>query len=208
MTENNSVEEESKKKQMNLRVHQDTHSIVEEEAMKRYGSKKKMGQTYDEIVREWAGDEDTEVLQRLKKIEEMLESGVSPSTHTGGSSTTQTGVDDDLLEAIESGTVDPDEFDLSQLKGEDSSLVVDAIFGVLRHRGERTYTKKEVGAIIEDEIGYSVNSARQKRDKVLREMEEMTPDIDDEIETALREEFEADLWTPVNGNSEWTVPQD
>ncbi len=192
---------------MNVRVHQDTHSLIVDEAEKRYGSRKKMGQALDEIVREWAGNEDTEVLQRLENIEEMLESGVSPSTHTGGSSTIQTGVDEDLLEAIESGTVDPDEFNLAQLKGEDSSLVVDAIIGVLRHRGERTYSKKDVGAIIEDEIGYSVNAARQKRDKVLREMVDMTPDIDDEIETALRDEFNEDLWYNKNGNGEWTVPK-
>lgn len=198
---------ELKTEQMNVRVSEETKEIVRREAESRYGSTKKMGQTLNEIVSEWAGTDNAKVLDKLDSLEEMLQGSASENTHTTKSSKT-TGVDEDLLEAIEDGEVDPEEYDLSQLKGEDATLVRDGIIAVLRHDGEQTYTKKEVQTLIESEVGYSVNAARNKRDLVLREMVDVSPDIRTELEQALRDEFDAELWYPVNGNSEWYVSRD
>lgn len=204
---NSENEGELKTEQMNVRVSEETKKIVRREAESRYGSTKKMGQTLDEMVSEWAGTDNAKVLDKLDSLEKMIQQGASENTHTEGS-TYSTGVDDDLLEAIESGIVDPNEYDLTQLKGEDATLVRDAIFSVLRHDGEQTYSKKEVQTLIESEVGYSINAARNKRDLVLNEMVDVSPDIRSDLEQALRDEFENDLWKPVNGNKEWYVSRD
>jgi len=193
--------------QMNLRVNEETKEIIQREAESRYGSTKKMGQTLNEIVSEWAGTDNAKVLDKLDSLEEMLQGSASENTHTTKSSISS-GVDEDLLEAIESGTVNPEEYDLTQLKGEDATLVRDAIIAVLRHDGEQTYTKKEIQTLVESEVGYSVNAARNKRDLVINEMVNVSPDIRSDLEQALREEFEEDLWKPVNGNKEWYVSRD
>jgi len=211
MTEKNSVEDEtrteSKRVQMNLNVSPETKEMIREEAKTRYGSEKKMGHALDEMAEEWAGTDDSEMKDMVSALYDEIVEGGTKSTHTGGT-THSTGVDDDLLNAIESGEVNREEYDLTQLKGESGTLVRDAILGVLRNEGQQTYSKKEIQTLVETELGYSINAARNKRDAVLAEMVDVNPDISDEIEQALRNEFEADLWKPINGNSEWAVSRD
>lgn len=174
------------KEKITISVRQSTAEVLRERSQEVGGSNRYMGEVVDELV-DFADQETFEIVERLRRIENMLEQP-SPrvsSTHTASE------IDPDLIEKIENvEAINPIEFDLSQLKG--TQHVIDAICLVVKDSGG--ITQAEISDLIQGEFEYSVNSVRSKRNTVLSRLEPAGAGLvpDEQLENWVREEIEQD----------------
>lgn len=172
------------RKQKNIRIgewYADT--LLPKLSRRAYGTDNKHGQVIEEALDvyldkinsdEGSDGVDSSTKRMVAEIHAEVCGSKSAHTHTrsrSSSSSNQTGdsVVDELVEMAEAGEpIDPDEYDLSEIKGVRGVPREQIVKSVLDHKyGDRGYaTHDEIKAVYLYDIGYSDNGARQHINKL------------------------------------------
>ena len=150
----------------NLRVLESTAEALEEMAKSRYGSKMKQGQVVDDLVAMY-GDE-----TMIGLIEEIHDATVGGSARSGSASThtsetesasekSRDGPVGELEDLASDGeAIDPEEHDLSVLKGVRGVDRAGIVVAALKGTGESCWSKGEITDFVQRNLKMSRNGAR------------------------------------------------
>lgn len=150
----------------NLRVLESTADALEEMAKSRYGSKMKQGQVVDDLVAMY-GDET--MLGLIEDIHEATVGGSarsgSASTHTSKSDSASTKSRDGPVGELEDlasdgEAIDPEEHDLSVLKGVRGVDRAGIVVAALKGTGSSCWPKGEITDFVQRNLKMSRNGAR------------------------------------------------
>ncbi|MCL9814398.1 hypothetical protein [Natranaeroarchaeum aerophilus] len=173
-----------------VRISEEKAEQLENLAESWYGSSYKQGQVVDDLIDTVSEEEGGKLMQMIEDIHNVTVSGKDGFSLYSGENTENENSETsnvreehpELQEKAGDEPINPDEYDLSCIKGTSGIDVPDVVYSVLMHTHETDVIKRDdILDILTDDIGYAKSSSYTKCNAVFEELVEI-PSLKDAID--------------------------